>query len=207
MTNNVPVNGVEIAIAPLNTEEIELLPEGEVQPVINEQPVVETPPEQPAEQQPAEEVPAEQPAPTQVPAEEPPPAEPTPAPTAVPDVQPAPVGNAQRNTAVPQFILVPYTVVAGDTMYSLSQRPEYNTTVDFMQCNGLETDNMIANEVVNIPVVNPDFCINSTPHIIREKDNLFRLAINNGTDVPTLSTLNGITDPTQLKIGELLCIP
>lgn len=44
----------------------------------------------------------------------------------------------------------------------------------------------------------------SGTYVVRAGDTLYKIAQAHGTDVATLSRLNGITDPTQLRIGQVL---
>jgi LysM repeat protein len=44
-------------------------------------------------------------------------------------------------------------------------------------------------------------------YIVREGDNLFRIALNHKTTFETLATLNNITDPTQIYPGQVLILP
>ena len=54
--------------------------------------------------------------------------------------------------------------------------------------------------------------LNTTPisgstYVVQAGDNLFRIALRAGVDLNTLASINGITDPTRIFVGQVLTIP
>jgi len=47
----------------------------------------------------------------------------------------------------------------------------------------------------------------TSPYVVQAGDNLFRIALNCGVDLSTLASANGISDPTQISVGQTLTIP
>jgi hypothetical protein len=48
-------------------------------------------------------------------------------------------------------------------------------------------------------------CLKS--YVVQQGDNLFRIALANGTTTAVLASLNGITDPNRIYVGQVLKIP
>lgn len=46
-----------------------------------------------------------------------------------------------------------------------------------------------------------------SPYIVQPEDNLFRIALNCGVDLAPLAGANGISDPTDISVGQTLTIP
>lgn len=44
-------------------------------------------------------------------------------------------------------------------------------------------------------------------HVVKPGENLFRIALRYGTTVETLATVNGITNPSLIYVGQVLTIP
>lgn len=191
--NTVEINGQQIAIDPdpavrliLQTELGQQQPETPVTQ-ITEEPTLE-------ENTQTEEPPPEQQA-TPEPTAEPPPTDPPPEPTAVPD------------TGVST---VPHFVVQGQTPFQLTQL--YNTDLDLLAAHGITPATLKANTTIQVPVYGAGGtanvnCASGRSHIVQQGDNLFRIALNNNTDYNTLASLNGLADPTCIKIGQVICLP
>lgn len=129
-------------------------------------------------------------------------------PTAVPPtvVQPTaapPVGNVGS-----QLInYVDYTVQSGDTMFSIAQKPEFNTTIGLMAQTGILSDYIMPGQVIRIPVVNPKGCASGKAHIVEQGQNVFRLAIRYGTTQEAIRDWNALPANYLIRTGDILCIP
>jgi len=120
----------------------------------------------------------------------------TPEPTATPAPQePQPTPASGTST---------YTVQPGDTLYALAAR--FGTTVNELAAlNNLSPDAMLmAGQVLTIPAgaANPP-----NVHIVQAGENLYRIALRYGITWQELAQLNGITDPTTLRVGQRLILP
>lgn len=119
-----------------------------------------------------------------------------PEPTATPvpqEPEPTPVSGAPT-----------YTVQPGDTLYRIAAR--FGTTVNELAAlNNLSPDAMlVVGQVLTIPgsATNPP-----NVHIVQAGENLYRIALRYGTTWQELAQLNGITDPTTLRVGQRLILP
>jgi LysM repeat protein len=135
-----------------------------------------------------------------------------PTPVPVPSLEPTPVEVPTLvptliPTAVPvaQVILQAYTVQPGDTLYSISNR--FNTTIALMARYGIDSTDIIAGNVIQVPVANPAFCPGSQPYVVREGDTLSGIARKCGTTVDTLKQLNGFGDVFRLDETSVICVP
>lgn len=108
------------------------------------------------------------------------------------------------NSAAPEPPCFNYTVVAGDTLWTLSQR--FGTTIAaIMAQNGLTSSNLSIGQVLCIPTsgTTPP---NYITHTVVSGDTLWLLAQKYGTTVQAIMSLNGLTS-SNLSIGQVLRIP
>jgi LysM repeat protein len=103
-----------------------------------------------------------------------------------------------------------YTVVSGDTLYSIAQR--FNTTVAAIQAVNPQITNpnlIYPGQVINIPASGSDPGIPVTgAYVVQPGDTLYRIAINHATTVQTLLNLNPwITNPNLIYPGWVIQLP
>jgi LysM repeat protein len=170
--------------------------------------------EQPAEE--AEPAPTTAPAPTDTP---PPAAEPTatevpptqapatqaPAPTNTPSPPPATAAPAQTTgTGV-------HVVQRGENLFRIALR--YGTTVQAIaSANGIANPQQIyVGQRLVIPGASgqpaPAPQPGGSTHVVRAGENLFRIALRYNLNYHYLAQYNGITNPSQIRVGQVLRIP
>ncbi|MFO7255074.1 MAG: LysM peptidoglycan-binding domain-containing protein [Bacillota bacterium] len=102
-----------------------------------------------------------------------------------------------------------YTIRAGDTFFSLAQR--FGVTVDeLIDANpGVDPDALRIGQEICIPTEPPGpECPGGTLYTIRSGDTLFSLANRFNTTVDAILEANPlITDPDNLRVGQIICIP
>ncbi|GAB4505867.1 MAG: hypothetical protein Kow00123_00050 [Anaerolineales bacterium] len=129
-------------------------------------------------------------------------ATPTPEPFTPPEPTATPVPQEPQPTPAPGTST--YTVQPGDTLYGIAAR--FGTTVNELAAlNNLSPDAMLmAGQVLTIPAgaANPP-----NVHIVQAGENLYRIALRYGITWQELAQLNGITDPTTLRVGQRLILP
>lgn len=106
-----------------------------------------------------------------------------------------------------QTATLPYTVKAGDTLYSIAQKS--GTTVnDIKNANHLSSDILQVGQILQIPtgVSVPPTYTNKTTYMVVSGDTLYAIANRNGTTVDAIKKANGLTS-NSLKIGQELTIP
>lgn len=115
------------------------------------------------------------------------------------------------STPVPSigdYLFVSYTVVAGDTLYSVANNKGFNTTIPLMARFGIDATQIYAGNVIQVPVANPAVCPGNYPYIVREGDTLSSIATKCGTTVDNLKAINGISgDDYRLDETSVLCVP
>ena len=103
----------------------------------------------------------------------------------------------------------PYTVKAGDTIFSIAQK--HNTTVDaILRANpGLNPNNLQIGQIICIPMgTPPQQCpAGTTPYTIRSGDTFYLLAQRYNTTVEAIQRANPGVDPNNLQIGQVICMP
>ena len=114
--------------------------------------------------------------------------------------------------AVPPPVCPPgtfvYTIMAGDTFFSLARR--FNTTVEaLIAANpGVDPDALLIGQRICIPAAAPTACpAGTTAYIIRAGDTFFSLARRFNTTVQAIMAANPGVDPNRLQIGQRICIP
>ncbi|HFE65753.1 MAG TPA: LysM domain-containing protein [Chloroflexi bacterium] len=156
---------------------------------------------------------------TQPPAETAPEAAPTVVPTAVP-AQPAPTAPPPPETADNTAVTLPvdecnviHIVQPGQNLYQIGLI--YNISwVWIAQANGLADPNqvIVGQELViplcgvsNPPPVQPP--PSGATYVVQPGDNLFRIGLRYGISWVQIAEANGITNPNQIYVGQVLKIP
>ena len=101
-----------------------------------------------------------------------------------------------------------YTIVAGDTLYSLARR--YGTDVDsiIVANPGIMPDALRIGQVICIPSGAPLTCPpDATLYQIRAGDTIYSLARRFGTTVDAILAANPGIRPEALRVGQFVCIP
>lgn len=94
-----------------------------------------------------------------------------------------------------------YTVVSGDTLYSIARR--FNTTVnDIINANNLTSNVLQIGQQLLIPTNG----INESTYIVQAGDSLYRIANQFNVTVNDLIALNNLTN-IILQVGQVLRIP
>jgi LysM repeat protein len=102
-----------------------------------------------------------------------------------------------------------YTIVAGDTLFSIAQR--FNTTVNvLLQANpGINPNALFIGQRICVPISGPPVICPAgfTTYTIRAGDTLYALAIRFNTTVAILIQANPGIDPNSLRVGQIICVP
>jgi LysM repeat protein len=103
-----------------------------------------------------------------------------------------------------------HVVQRGETLYGIARR--YGVSVSAIcAANSIADPSLI---YVGQQVVIPGTSGPSTPapsgestHVVQPGENLYRIALRYGTTIMALANANGISDPTQIRVGQTLVIP
>ncbi|WP_196000181.1 LysM peptidoglycan-binding domain-containing protein [Clostridium sp. 1001271B_151109_B4] len=103
-----------------------------------------------------------------------------------------------------------YKVESGDTLSGIAEK--YGTTVNtLVSLNGISNPNLIyVGEVLKIPATGSGADISKSSTInytVQSGDTLSGIAARYGTTVNTLVSLNGISNPNLIYVGEILKVP
>lgn len=101
-----------------------------------------------------------------------------------------------------------YTIRPGDSLFSLAQR--FNTTVQAITAAnpGIDPTNLQLGQRICIPVApTPSPCPGGFLYTIRAGETFFSIARRFGIAVDALVAANPGVDPSQLRIGQQICVP
>lgn len=100
-----------------------------------------------------------------------------------------------------------YTVQAGDTLFSIARRHDV-TVSEMVSANNITNPNLLSiGQVLTIPgdaAGEPSPPAESTTYRVNAGDTLFSIANRHGVSVDQLMSVNNITDPRLLQIGQML---
>jgi LysM repeat protein len=105
-----------------------------------------------------------------------------------------------------------HVVQQGETLYAIAR--QYGVSVGAIcAANRIANPRLIhAGQRLVIPVgggvpVPSGGSDRGTTHVVRPGENLYRIALRYGTTIPVLAAANGISEPTQIRVGQTLVIP
>ncbi|MGL4771941.1 MAG: LysM peptidoglycan-binding domain-containing protein [Clostridium sp.] len=101
-----------------------------------------------------------------------------------------------------------YVVQNGDTLSGIAEK--YGTTVGILSTlNGISNTNLIfVGQVIKVPSSSPSTPpTNAKYYTVRYGDTLSGIAEKYGTTVDAIASLNGISDPNLIHVGQILKIP
>lgn len=134
-----------------------------------------------------------------VPTDTPPPP-PTEGPTATPPPPPAPTRDPNP------VIFISYTVVQGDNLYSIAEAQ--NSSIELMAKHGIDAGNLIPGAVLErLPIANPAYCPGMQAYVVRDKDTVFRIAVQFGISVEAIAVANGLDASYRVDVTQVICIP
>ena len=102
-----------------------------------------------------------------------------------------------------------YTVVKGDTLFSISREAGVAINVIADANPGLDWANLAVGTKVCVPNADekPPFCPNGAPYIIRQGDTLYSIAQRFKVNLADLLEANPTINPQALKVGAFICLP
>jgi LysM repeat protein len=104
---------------------------------------------------------------------------------------------------------VVHVVQRGETLYSIARR--YGVSVEAIcVANAIADPSRIyVGQQLVIPVSGgaPAPAPGGGTHVVRQGENLYRIALRYGTTVTALAQANAIADPSQIRVGQTLIIP
>ncbi|GAB2501193.1 hypothetical protein GCM10008929_22290 [Alkalibacterium psychrotolerans] len=138
-------------------------------------------------------------------------------PVALPTIITRLKGQGYRFVTMSQMMNLPstpsgqtYTVRSGDTLYSIALR--YNTTVArLVSLNNISNPNLIrVGQVLIVSssggTVTPPPPSTSTTYTVRSGDTLYSIARRYNTTVARLVSLNNISNPNLIRVGQVLIV-
>ncbi|HEL2384477.1 TPA: LysM peptidoglycan-binding domain-containing protein, partial [Streptococcus suis] len=100
-----------------------------------------------------------------------------------------------------------YTIKSGDTLGTIAKK--FNTTVaELQKLNNISNpDKIYVGQILKITGSSSSFTTNSaTTYTVKSGDTLSGIAARFGTTVSALQSLNGISNPDKIQVGQVLKI-
>lgn len=128
-------------------------------------------------------------------------------PTAVPATA-APIVQSftQPAAAADSIIFTSYTVQGSDTLYSISSS-RMDTSIALMSRFNISAEDIVAGNVIQLPIGNPAYCPSSRPYAVGEGDTAFSVARRFGTTHDTLKAMNNLDANYTIRLAEIICVP
>ncbi|CUS04132.2 protein of unknown function [Candidatus Promineifilum breve] len=99
-----------------------------------------------------------------------------------------------------------YTVVAGDTLFSISRK--FVTSIVLMARHGISSASLLPGAALRIPVGDPACCAGGwRPYVVEEGETWFGIAQQCGTTVDSLLQGNGLGAGAPLYMASVICVP
>jgi LysM repeat protein len=136
--------------------------------------------------------------------QEEPPAEPEPEPEPVVEApaEPAPPAPA----SVDSIIFIDYHVQPGDTLYSIS-RNRIDTNISLMSRYSISAKSLVVNDIIRLPIGNPDYCTSRRPYAVREGDTAFSIARRFNISLDDLRAVNNLDANATIYVATIICLP
>ena len=127
--------------------------------------------------------------------------------TAVPPTStPVPQTFTQTTSSADPIIFISYTVQGSDTLYSISSS-RMDTSIALMARFNLSAKDIVAGNVIQLPIGNPAYCPSSRPYAVGEGDTAYSVARRFGTNHDTLKAMNSLDANYTIRIAEIICVP
>lgn len=124
---------------------------------------------------------------------------PTAAPAAQTAVQPV-------AAAVDSIIFVSYTVQGSDTLYSVSSS-RMDTSIALMSRFNISAEDIVAGNVIQLPIGNPAYCPGYRPYAVGEGDTAYSIARRYNTTHDNLKAINKLDANYTIRIADIICVP
>ena len=98
----------------------------------------------------------------------------------------------------------PYTIMAGDTLYSIATKFGTNVLQILFFNPFLQPYNLRVGQMICVP---SDACPDGTFYTIQPGDTLYTISRNQGVSIDAILDANPLLDPYNLMPGRLICIP
>jgi LysM repeat protein len=102
-------------------------------------------------------------------------------------------------------IFIQYTVQSGDSLYSIAAAR--NSSIELMALHGIDNNDLVPGQVLNLPIANPAYCPGQRAYVVRDADTLTDIAAVFNTTVEQLRAMNGIGTDNLIRSTQVICVP
>ncbi|MBW1872021.1 MAG: LysM peptidoglycan-binding domain-containing protein [Deltaproteobacteria bacterium] len=101
--------------------------------------------------------------------------------------------------------IITYIVKQGDNLYSISDT--YNSSIELMALHGIDDDDLVPGQSLELPVANPDYCPDSRAYVVRDHDTVFSISQTFGTTPEAIRLRNELNSDFLIKAADVICVP
>jgi LysM repeat protein len=124
-------------------------------------------------------------------------------PTVGPTITPLPPPSPTRDNR--PVIFKTYTVMQGDSLYGIAEAN--NSSIELMALHDIAEDHLVPGNQIQLPYANPDYCPGDIAYVVRDKDTVFRIAVQFNKTVDSIAQLNGLNPAYEIDVTQVICIP
>lgn len=125
--------------------------------------------------------------------------------TAVPQSTPADIPLALGGQPADHVMFISYIVQPGDTLYRI--QANHITSIALMAKHGIDAEDIVVGNVLNLPVGNPAACTPWRPYVLLRGDTAFGLSSYFGLTLAELQARNGLDANYSLYETQVICVP
>ena len=109
-------------------------------------------------------------------------------------------------TPVPEpVIFINFQVGAGDSLYSIAE--QQNSSIELMALHGIDSNDLVAGNLLNLPIANPAYCPGNRAYVVRDKDTVYRISVAFTTTKEAIAQLNNLDANYTIFATQVICIP
>lgn len=126
-------------------------------------------------------------------------------PTVAPAVEAAQPQAATGGVPVDHVMFISYQVQPNDTLFSI--QTAQITSIALMAKHGIDSTDIVAGNVLNLPVGNPAACGDWQPYVVLQGDTVFSICNQFGGTAEEIRARNNLDANYSIYETQVICVP